>query len=207
MSRPQLAGLLLAAGGSTRLGEPKQLLCDEYGVPAVARVARMLRAVCDEVFVVVGAHANLVRRALVSEHVQLLTHDGWRAGMGSSIAAGVHAMASHPLFADTTMPSGVLITPCDVPSVTEAHLRQLAGAFDGDRRVASAYHSASGEVRGIPAVLPRRDWSWLATLDGDQGARPLFRDVATLTVALPDGAFDLDTPADVERWRRSASAR
>ena len=207
MSGVRVVGLVLAAGASSRLGQPKQLLTDTSGIPAVLRVARALRAAgCVDVHVVLGAESARVAAALHDEAVHLVHHDGWQAGMGSSIAAGVRAVRVRSVGADAhrDVPriDGILIAPCDMPTVDVAHLRQLVSVFDGDARVASAYRSETGEeVLGIPAVLPPRDFAWLETLDGDRGARPLFREPGTRAVSLRLGAFDLDTPADLERWR------
>ncbi|WP_053333639.1 DinB family protein [Gemmatimonas phototrophica] len=197
---PAVVGLLLAAGASQRLGEPKQLLLDDGGTPAVVRMARALRdAGCAPVVVVVGAHAPEVMSALAGEAVHVAVHDGWTDGMGSSIAAGIGAAREWSPDAP-----GVLIAACDMPTVNAEHCAKLLGAFNGNTRVASLYSRDDGaRVRGIPAVLPRADWDWLAALAGDQGARPLLQQTETLTVFLRDGHFDLDTPGDVARWRRA----
>lgn len=194
----RVAAVVLAAGASSRLGEPKQLLTDAAGVPAVARVARLAAAAgCAPVAVVVGAGADRVTAALRGEPVDIVRNAQWSAGMGTSIAAGIRALQS-TAGADI---AGALILPCDMPAVDLTHLSALCRAFDGDRRVASRYVDGSGrEVRGIPAVLPRRDWPWLVALDGDRGARPLFDEAHTRTVPLAGGTFDIDTPADLRRW-------
>ncbi len=193
-----VAGVLLAAGASRRLGEPKQLLQDHSGTTAVVRMARALReAGCDLVVVVLGAEAARVRSALVDETVRLVENPSWADGMGRSIAVGVETVRLH----GPDM-QAVLIAACDMPSVSASHLRALCARAEGSRRVASLYSRDDGvPVRGIPAVLPREDWPWLEQLSGDQGARPLLQHVDTLTEFLADGVFDLDTPADVQRWR------
>jgi CTP:molybdopterin cytidylyltransferase MocA len=80
MSDRRVAAVLLAAGGSTRLGEPKALLAEADGVPRVVRVARDLAAAgCAPVLVVVGAHRAAVEAAVTGEAVTVVPHPGWAA--------------------------------------------------------------------------------------------------------------------------------
>ena len=194
-----IAGVLLAAGGSRRLGSPKQLLTMD-GVTLVEHAARqLLDAGCSPVLVVVGAHTDKIRDAVSMLSVICVENAHWERGMGTSIAAAVTAL--HDVRLAHT--SAVLIATCDMPTVTVEHLQSLlAMSQQGTQRVASEYSGPDGApVRGIPATLPRADWPALAALDGDHGARGLLRDIGTLTVSLPSGQFDLDTPSDVAAWR------
>jgi CTP:molybdopterin cytidylyltransferase MocA len=199
-----IAGVLLAAGGSRRLGSPKQLL-KTYGVTLVEHAARqLLDAGCSPVLVVVGAHADEIRDAVSMLSVTCVENVHWERGMGTSIACAVTAL-NDVRFARVP---AVLISTCDMPTVTVEHLQSLlAMSQQGTQRVASEYPGPDGgPVRGIPATLPRVDWPALAALDGDLGARALLRDSGTLTVSLPSGHFDLDTPSDVAAWRTTGGS-
>lgn len=196
-----MAAVLLAAGGSTRLGESKALLAGADGVPRVVRVARDLAAAgCAPVVVVLGAEGGRVAQTLAGEPVVAVMHPGWAAGMGSSIAAGVRALAAQA----PAEVGAVLVAPCDMPGATVAHLRWLVEASGGGTwRVASGY--ADG-ARGMPAVLPRGDWAALQALDGEGGARGVLRGDDVAVVPLADGDGDLDTPAAVRAWRATWGA-
>ncbi|QJR37558.1 DinB family protein [Gemmatimonas groenlandica] len=197
-----VAGVLLAAGGSRRLGSPKQLL-KMNGVTLVEHAARqLLEAGCSPVLVIVGAESADVRDAVSILPVHCIENVQWQRGMGTSISCAV-AELNDVRFAGIP---AALIATCDMPTVSVEHLQSLITTSNGGAgRVASEYAGADGSaVRGIPAVLPRADWTALAALDGDQGARGLLRDNATLTVSLRSGSFDLDTPADVAAWRAAS---
>jgi len=205
-----LAGLLLAAGASRRLGQPKALLRLPSGVPIVADMAeRLLAGGCDDVLVVLGAHAQAVQEALAPVQaanpirLHTLTHDSWSDGMGSSLAAGIRALRER--VANGRPPyAAALLATCDMPAVTAAHVAALHRQWrlDTRQRVASRWQDDTGaDIIGVPAILPPDDWPTLANLRGDQGARGLLRAPGTRSVELPGGALDLDTPADVVRWR------
>jgi len=187
--RPRLAALVLAAGGSSRLGVPKQLL-RLRGEPLLLRACRLASAVADVgPIVVLGAGALrlrcLLRRRGVA--VTIVHNAGWREGMASSLRAGV---ARVPRCTD-----GLLVALVDQPGVKAADLARLAGRWR--RRPgwpAAAYYQ--GRV-GAPAIIPRRLFGSLRALQGDTGARQLLGEMGTLSLlALPAAAVDIDTPRD-----------
>jgi CTP:molybdopterin cytidylyltransferase MocA len=187
----RVVALVLAAGGSRRMGRPKQLLAWR-GVPLVRRAAEAaLAAPVERVLVVAGAHAEGVGEALAGLPVEIVVHDRWEEGLGSSLAAGVVAARAHA-------PDAVLVTLADQPLVDAAALSRLfSGCGRGARRAAAEREG----ILGPPALFPARVLDELAALGGDAGARAvLSRHAAEVVrVPMPEAAFDVDTPDD---WSR-----
>ncbi len=189
MTAPRHALVLLAAGGSRRLGQPKQLLVID-GETLVHRAARLGLATAPAAAVLVlGAQAEAVRAATGDLALQAVHCDDWRQGLGASLREGLAAVP-----ADC---AGALVLLCDQPALNAAHLQSLLDAWRArpDRAAASAY----GGVLGVPALLPR---SWFAALSrstGDRGARDLLRQHAAEVNAVPAPALarDIDHPEDL----------
>jgi molybdenum cofactor cytidylyltransferase len=187
------AAMLLAAGASRRLGQPKQLLTLN-GEPLVARMARLAReAGASPVIAVLGAEHEVIRRALPPGLALPVVNNRWEEGIASSIHAGLDALDAHA--AET---SGVLILACDQPRLTSEHLRALLAAFD-DQTVPTVATSAYAGVVGVPAVFPRAIFVELRALSGDKGARSLLAHstVPIISVPFPGGEIDIDLPADL----------
>ncbi|MEG9434335.1 nucleotidyltransferase family protein [Terriglobus sp. ADX1] len=189
MSR-RVAALVLAAGASERLGQPKQLV-QYQGQRLMDRAIRMAHeAGASPVFVVLGAGYEALWEVLQGNPYEprILINKAWKRGMSTSIALG--ASAAERVDADD-----LLVLTCDQVTVTAEHLRRLMEASHREHVVASHYY----ERRGIPALFPSFSFHALQELTGDIGARELLQDDAVLTVPLLGGEFDVDTPADLER--------
>ena len=188
MTPARHAALLLAAGGSRRLGTPKQLL--EIGAePLVRRAARALLATQPAgLYVVVGAHAEEMFRAVADLTAERIDCHNWEEGLSASLRAGIAALPGDI--------DGVLVALCDQPAMDAAHLRRLIEEFCLHPRdaVASAY---SG-LLGVPAVLPRAWFEELSKLRGDLGARELLRSASQMVRAVeaPALAIDVDESSD-----------
>ena len=187
----RIGAILLAAGGSSRLGRPKQLVEFE-GEPLIRRAAVALAgSVYFPVIVVLGAESDASRAEIASLPVYHTVNEEWQEGMSSSIRAGLLKMLELAPDIDA-----VLISLCDQPRVTAEMLTGLALRFRaGDSPiVASAYKGTAG----VPALFSRELFTSLLNLKGDKGARHLIRGSETVvTVDLPAAEFDIDTAADL----------
>jgi molybdenum cofactor cytidylyltransferase len=182
------AAIILAAGGSLRLGQPKQLLRHE-GETLVHRATRLaLATAAADTIVVVGAEAQAVCAAVADLPTRICRCDNWGEGMSASLGAALRSL-------DASI-QGVLIIVCDQPALTADHLMMLCNTWrkNPGRAVASGYADAIG----VPALLPR-DWFDQNVPQGDRGARALLRARADeVTVILnPALAIDIDSPADL----------
>lgn len=191
--RRDRALLLLAAGGSRRMGEPKQLLSIR-GEPLIRIAARVaLTARLHPSIVVLGAHAPRIREHLEDLPLESIENAQWHEGMASSLRLGVAAIVAR---APETR--GLIVMLADQPRLTTAHLEALLDTQTASGRsiVASDY----GDHLGPPAYFGAEHFPALLALRGDIGARALLQAFDALpVVAHGDAAIDLDTPADHAR--------
>lgn len=179
-----IAAIVLAAGASTRLGEPKQLIAIG-GETLLERAVRTAReAGCAPVVVVLGADAEWIRERCDLGDGLVIVNLDWEEGMASSIRIGVAAVHG----AD-----GVVLMTCDQPAVSAAHLRALM-------KTGEATASAYAGRRGVPVYVPEASFAQLLELRGDVGARELLRGADA--VELANGELDVDTAEDLERLDR-----
>ena len=186
-----VAGIVLAAGASRRLGQPKQLL-DWKGKPLLRHIAEIaLRSGLDPVIVVCGAAAAEIAPTLEGLAVQVVRNEAWQSGQSTSIRAGVNALpqaAGAAVFFLSDQPN---IPPALVRALVETHQREMADIvaplIDGQR--------------GNPALFDRRLFDDLTRLQGDVGGRELFSRYPVSWVPWLDRRplADIDTLADYER--------
>ena len=192
-SEPKIGGLLLAAGGSSRLGRPKQLVQFE-GKTLIRRSGEMLTAsVCDPVVVVIGAEIEESSREIAGLDLFVCINESWNVGISSSIKSGL----SHLLNIEPAL-DAVVIALCDQPYVTSADIDSLA--FEFQRGEAAIVASVYDGVAGVPVLFSHGTFDALFTLEGDEGARYLVRRSGNVATVPVDGAaFDIDTRDDLAR--------
>jgi molybdenum cofactor cytidylyltransferase len=187
-----VAAIIVAAGASSRLGQPKQLILVD-GEPLLQRAVRCAReAGATPVFVVLGAHRDAIQNAIDFRFATVLLNGDWEEGLASSIRVGVKTAETG------TEAAGVLLMTCDQPRVTAEHLRKMIEEFDaraGTVLIASIYAG----VRGTPAIFPRAVFADLLALRGDKGARALLAKTSlpVVEILLDGGEVDIDRPEDL----------
>jgi len=179
--------IVLAAGGSARMGSPKQLL-SYRGQTLLRRAAETaLGSIGERVVVVIGSHAQRMREELDGLPVSVVENRDWRTGMSSSIRAGLEELASID-------PDGVVLMLCDQPFVTVELIDSLVVTQrqTGKLIVASSYE----DVRGVPAFFSRELFPELMSLTADEGARRLIQNHPALVASInfPEASIDIDTP-------------
>ena len=189
-----VGAIVLAAGSSSRMGSPKQIL--RYRGESLLRRAALaaLGAGCRPVIVVTGANAELSRRELDGLVVQEVFNTCWETGMASSVRAGVEELIS----ADTGAEAAVLLL-CDQPHVTADIISGLITAHRSTKSpvVASTYDGSFG----VPVLFDRTLFAELTRLEGVSGAKEVIRRHAAEAHFLPfqGGEVDVDTPDDFSR--------
>ncbi len=185
--------IILAAGSSSRLGQSKQLV-EIDGVPFLVKsTLAALDAHYVNVVVVLGANAEIHKKTIAHLPVEIITHEEWEKGMGSSLKAGLkHVVKFRP---ET---SAVLVMVCDQPLLTSAHLAALRDVYKNtsSQIVASRY----GNTIGVPAIFDRILFSEILKIKDAQGAKTIIESHTEFvnTIDWEAGHLDIDTPDDLK---------
>jgi molybdenum cofactor cytidylyltransferase len=188
------AGVILAAGASRRMGEPKQLL-PVHGRPLLeAALAAACESRLDEVVVVLGAHADEIRRTVRLGRARVVLNPAYADGMSTSLRAGIASLGSHV--------GRAVVILGDQPDISAEVVDLLL-----DTQAVSGLPAAALSFNGLlhpPVVLAREMWGDIESLEGDVGCRALVRAhpelVAAVAADMPGGhPVDIDTREDFER--------
>lgn len=195
-----IGAILLAAGGSRRMGRPKQLL-EFDGQALIRRAAEVaVAARLRPVVVVLGCETDACRRHLGDLVVDVIVNADWQRGIGASLrtgAAHLHAVAHV---------DAAIILLCDQPLVDAAAIERIVAAHR--RRGAPVVAARYADTLGVPALFAGAWLERLLALPDDAGAKQLIREAGARAAAvdLPEAAFDLDSEEDVRRLRARGHA-
>ena len=186
--------LILAAGSSSRLGEPKQLLTlgDQTLLQHTINEAVALQK--GPVLIVLGSKADLILPTLDREKISFTINTNWEEGMGSSIRTGIQELLSQYPLTDA-----VMLMVCDQPYLSSDHLHELIQQADASGKGIAA--STYGETAGTPVLFSRKYFPVLIELKGNEGAKSLVNRFAedVCRVPFPNGEIDIDTRDDYNK--------
>jgi molybdenum cofactor cytidylyltransferase len=196
MATSPVSAVVLAAGASSRMGSPKQLLSVGGKTLLETVLDTLWRSQVSEIIVVLGSSADEIRTQVPLENVRVVINESHDQGMGTSVGAGIAAVDS--------LSDGALVMLADQPFVRPETLDLLIAQYREKKAkiVLPLFHG----FRGNPVLIDRALFPELLKLPGDVGCRAIFGNHAEdlLKVAVDDVGvlLDVDTKADLERFRQ-----
>ncbi len=195
LNSSNIAVVILAAGSSSRMGKPKQLL--KWGSETLIShaIQKALKLNTDEVIVVLGANYELIREEIKHFPITILNNKDWKFGLGKSIAFSVDY-----LLGKETKIDGVLIKLVDQPFIAVAYLNELILNFSTENKkiIATLYDN---KKLGVPAIFDKTYFKKLSYLNDDYGAKNMMKENKSEIKALIPSVknVDLDSKEDYEK--------
>lgn len=195
--KAKIGVIILAAGSSSRLGYPKQLV--EFRGKSLLQhsieVAASLKLNTN--ILVLGAKAGEIQKEINSRNFEVVINENWEEGMGTSISKGI----SEALKIEKEL-DHILILLSDQPFVSKEKIQELI-EVQLERLKPATFSEYVGEV-GVPAIFSKELFAELKKLKKDQGAKKLIlnNEIKFNTVQFEGGNFDVDAAEDVERLKQ-----
>ncbi len=183
--------ILLAAGTSSRLGKPKQLLLYKNKTLLQHGIDIAINTSTTPIILVLGANAHLLQTEVQHKEISVVINNDWEEGMAASIRCGLNkVLAINPGI------NAVIIMVCDQPFVTQKLLEELVLKYEQTHQpiIASRYQN----ILGTPALFDKTIFAALLELKGDTGAKKILKENPQWlsVVEFPEGIIDIDTDAD-----------
>ena len=190
--------LLLAAGSSRRMGQPKQLLPWGEKTLIEHQIQNLLKT-GNPVNVILGSNSDLIIPVIEKLDINIIINNDWENGMGSSIAKGVNYLAGYFIKAD-----GVMITLVDQPMVTNDHIHNMLHQFKPGNRQIFVSKAASG-WKGVPALFDNFYFEDLKKLKGEEGAKKIIHKYPKAVISIDCGnqLEDIDTQENYRKFLNS----
>ena len=183
-----VAILILAAGDSTRMGSPKQLLPLGDKTMIGCAIENALQSQANKVFCVLGANSEKINPSIENYDIETILNSNYKKGLSSSIVKGIETLQAAAFDA-------VLIMLADQPNVTTEYINTLIDAYrENPKNIITSKYS---KTHGVPAVFPRKLYNQLQQLKGDKGAKTFLnasKNIIGIDTNQP--LIDIDTQED-----------
>ncbi|WP_286266171.1 nucleotidyltransferase family protein [Thalassotalea atypica] len=191
----KIAIIVLAAGSSSRLGQPKQLVEIEHQ-SLIYRQCQLASTLTPHVYCVIGCQALQMRSALSELEVNVVENIAWSDGMGSSISAAISQLPVHIEAAMIVLVDQWKLTQADLNLLVKQHINSPQMIIQS-RQV----NRQEKKANGPPVIFPKRFFTNLIGLKGEQGAKPIVEKFksSTLMVDIPNAFEDIDTPEQLAK--------
>jgi molybdenum cofactor cytidylyltransferase len=186
--------IILAAGASKRMGQPKQLLPYQGSNLLQHTIKAAVNSVCNPIVLVLGANRELIMPQVMNNPIHIVENKDWEEGMSSSIRTGLEKMLvlNHAI-------KSVIILLCDQPFINAEQINKLVEASHITHKtiLISEYERAEG----VPALFCKEHFVELRNLHGKEGAKKLLKAHKNCIFKVPfhQGVIDIDTPEDYEK--------
>ena len=189
--------VLLAAGSSSRLGRPKQLLKYQHQTLLQHSIQAAISSIASKVIVILGAHAHAIKSEIDWHNIPIVVNLHWQEGMASSIRCGINSMIEiNPAI------EGIIIMVCDQPHISAVLLNKLFTTYQHTKKkiIPCGYEN----IIGTPVFFHRSFFPELLQLSGDMGAKNIISKHADkiAIVSFPEGKIDIDTELDYQQLQK-----
>lgn len=190
--------IILAAGASSRMGAPKQLLLVD-GKTLIKRICETaMDTPCHPIVTVLGANRNLIRKETERMPITIIDNPQWENGMSSSIKMGL----AGAYMTEKAIEAAIFLT-VDMPYVSAELINKMIAKAESDEKTEIVACKYDNQI-GIPVLLKRTLFTDLLELTGDEGAKKvvLKNKDKTAFIDFPEGKLDLDT---IDEYRNFVS--
>ena len=190
--------VILAAGASTRLGKPKQLLQYRGKTLLAHAINEAVNSNADAIVVILGKNADQFKKEIDDRKVRVAVNSSWEEGMASSLRLGLGTLLNDKPYIDA-----VIFMVCDQPHVLSSILNELI--ITQQKTTKQIVTCNYGDSIGPPALFHKKYFKDLMKLSGDTGARKIVQENMNdmTTILFPEGEIDIDTEEDYEKLKNS----
>lgn len=183
--------IILAAGPSSRLGEPKQKIIFKRKTLLQRAVDTTLHSAGRPVIIILGANFEEIQGDIENKDIFVYYNSQWEEGMASSIRLGIEVLQkTEPIVSD------VILLLCDQPYADTTLLNDMINkkAITGKEIIACSYNN----TLGVPALFHKKFFTELLSLEGQEGAKKVIMEhkESVAEIPFPLGGFDIDTMDD-----------